>query len=93
MHQPGGFLCDHDGTHPESAGAASDVPPFHRILIVQACAIIATILAGVIAGLIAASWIWAIAGAVVIYAASQAAVMAWAAWWMITRRGRPELDD
>jgi hypothetical protein len=27
------------------------------------------------------------------YAASQAAVMAWAAWWMITRRRRLELDD
>jgi hypothetical protein len=68
------------------------VPPFHRILIVQASAIIATILAGVIAGLIAASWIWAIASAIVVYAASQAAVMAWAAWWMITRRRRPDVD-
>jgi hypothetical protein len=29
----------------------------------------------------------------VIYAASQAAVMAWAAWWMITRRRRLELSD
>jgi hypothetical protein len=70
-----------------------DVPPFHRILIVQACAVVVTILAGVIAGLIAASWIWAIASAAVIYALSQAAVMAWAAWWMITRRRRLELGD
>jgi hypothetical protein len=69
------------------------MPPFHRILIVQAGAILATMLAGVIGGLIAASWIWAIACAVVIYAASQAAVMAWAAWWMITRRRRLELSD
>jgi hypothetical protein len=68
------------------------VPPFHRILIVQACAILATILAGAIGGLIAASWIWAIACAVVMYLASQAAVMAWAAWWMITRRHRVDLD-
>jgi hypothetical protein len=69
------------------------MPPFHRILIVQASAIIATLLAGVIAGLIAASWIWAIASAVAMYAASQAAVMAWAAWWMITRRRRLEPGD
>jgi hypothetical protein len=69
------------------------VPPFHQILIVQACAIIATILAGVIAGLIAASWIWALASAAVVYSASQAAVLAWAAAWMITRRCRLELDD
>jgi hypothetical protein len=47
----------------------SDVPPFHRILLVQACAIVVTILVGVIA------------------------VMAWAAWWMITRRRRREIDD
>ena len=69
------------------------MPPFHRILIVQACAIGATILAGLIAGLIAASWIWAIASAVVMYAVSQAAVLAWAAWWMISRRRRLELDE
>ena len=69
------------------------MPPFHRILLVQACAIMATIVAGVSAGLIAASWVWAIASAVVIYAASQAAVMAWAAWWMINRRRRLESDD
>ena len=68
-----------------------DVPPFRQILIVQACAVVVTILAGVIAGLIAASWIWAIATAAAIYALSQAAVMAWAAWWMITRRRRLEL--
>jgi hypothetical protein len=68
------------------------MPPFRRILIVQACAIMATILAGVIGGLIAASWIWAIACAIVAYAVSQAAVLAWAAWWIITRR-RLELDD
>jgi hypothetical protein len=48
--------------------------------------------AGFIGGLIAASWIWAIACAVVIYAASQAAVLAWAAWWTIARR-RLELSD
>ena len=69
------------------------MPPFHQILIVQACAVVVTILAGVIAGLIAASWIWAIATAAAIYALSQAAVMAWAAWWMITRRRRLELCD
>ena len=69
------------------------MPPFHRILFVQAGAIVVTILAGVIAGLIAASWIWAIATAAAIYALSQAAVMAWAAWWMITRRRRLELRD
>ena len=69
------------------------MPPFHRILLVQACAIMATIVAGVAAGLIAASWVWAIASAVVIYAASQAAVMAWAAWWMISRRRRPESGE
>ena len=68
------------------------MPPFHRILLVQAGAILATIAAGVIGGLIAASWIWAIACAVVIYAVSQAAVLAWAAWWMITRR-RVDLSD
>jgi hypothetical protein len=79
---------------PDSAGAASDVPPFRRILLVQACAITATIVAGITAGLIAASWAWAIASAVVIYAASQAAVMVWAAWWMISRRPRRlESDD
>jgi hypothetical protein len=69
------------------------MPPFHRILLVQAAAILVTIAAGVIGGLIAASWIWAIASAVVIYAVSQAAVLAWAAWWMITRRRRLELRD
>ena len=69
------------------------MPPFHQILIVQACAVVVTILAGVIAGLIAASWIWAIATAAAIYALSQAAVMAWAAWWMITRRRRLGLRD
>jgi hypothetical protein len=68
------------------------MPPFRRILITQACAVLTTILAGVIGGLITASWIWAIACAVVVYALSQAAVLAWAAWWMITRR-RPELHD
>jgi len=69
------------------------MPPFRRILLVQAAAILATIAAGVIAGLIAESWIWAFACAVVIYAVSQAAVLAWAAWWMITRRRRLELRD
>jgi hypothetical protein len=69
------------------------MPPFHRILLVQACAITATIVAGITAGLIAASWVWAVASAVVIYAASQAAVMVWAAWWMISRRRRLESDD
>ncbi|HEY3981789.1 MAG TPA: hypothetical protein VGM79_31345 [Streptosporangiaceae bacterium] len=69
------------------------MPPFRRILLVQACAVLVTILAGSAAGLIAGSWIWAIASAVVIYVASQAAVMVWAAWWMITRRRRLELDD
>jgi hypothetical protein len=92
VHQVGGFLCDHDGTPPRRV-LERDVPPTHQILIVQACAVVVTILAGVSAGLIAASWIWAMASAVVIYAASQAAVMAWAGWWMITRRRRPGPDD
>jgi hypothetical protein len=79
------------GPHPDSWSSErrAAFPPDPA----QACAIIATILAGVIAGLIAASWIWAIASAVVIYAASQAAVMAWAAWWMITRRRRLDVDE
>jgi hypothetical protein len=69
------------------------MPPFRQILIVQAAAVLATIAAGILGGLIGASWIWAIACALVIYALSQAAVLAWAAWWTITRRRRLELTD
>jgi hypothetical protein len=65
------------------------MPPFRRIVAVQACAIAVTIAAGAAGGLIAASWIWAIACAVVMYAVSQAGVLAWAAWWAVTRRRGP----
>jgi hypothetical protein len=68
------------------------MPPFRRIVMAQACAIAVTIAAGAAGGLIATSWIWAIACAVVMYALSQAAVLAWAAWWTITRRRGRALD-
>lgn len=68
------------------------MPPLGRIVLIQTCAIAVTILAGIIAGLIAASWIWAIACAVITYVGSQAAVMTWAAWWLLTHRHRPRLD-
>ena len=53
--------------------------PFDRLLMVQAASVAAAMLAAVAGGLLAKSWLWAVACAVLVYAACSVGVMAWMA--------------
>jgi hypothetical protein len=56
-----------------------NVPRLDRILLINAIALAAAMLAAVIGGLAASSWIWAIACAVFVYAGFRVGAMIWMA--------------
>jgi hypothetical protein len=55
------------------------VPRFDRILLINAIALAAAMAAAVVGGLVASSWIWAIASAVFVYAGFRVGAMIWLA--------------
>lgn len=75
--------------------------PFDRLLIVQATAVAAAMVAAIAGGLLARSWLWAVACAVLVYAAFSVGVMVWMArrfratrdWLDWSEDWADELDD
>jgi hypothetical protein len=56
-----------------------DVIPFDRLLMAQAASVASAMLAGIVGGLAARSWIWAVACAILAYGAACVCVMVWMA--------------
>jgi hypothetical protein len=56
-----------------------DVIPFDRLLMAQAASVGSAMLAGIVGGLAAQSWIWAIACAMLAYGTACVGVMVWMA--------------
>ncbi|HET7016368.1 MAG TPA: hypothetical protein VFI65_20775 [Streptosporangiaceae bacterium] len=69
------------------------MPSFSRMMMVQGIGLIATVIAGVVGGLLARSWIWAIACAVVAYALVSAGTMIWVGSKMRSDRDWSTFDD
>lgn len=67
--------------------------PFDRLLMAHAASLAAALLAGIAGGLLAWSWLWAAACAVVVYGACSVCVMVWIARRWKSSDGWPDLDD
>lgn len=61
--------------------------PFDRLLMIQAASVVSAILAGIVGGLLAGNWVWAVACAVVVYGLAGAVAMVWMARRLRSRRG------
>jgi hypothetical protein len=71
--------------------------PFERLLAAQAALVASAVLAAIIGGVAAGSWLWAAGCGVLAYAAGYAVIMAWMARWFRSRgwpgTGRSWPDD
>jgi uncharacterized iron-regulated membrane protein len=67
--------------------------PFDRILMAQVVAVAAAMVTAVAGGLLARSWLWAVACAVLVYAAFSVGVMIWLARRLRSDRDWLDLDD
>lgn len=69
------------------------MPKFSRLVMAQGIGIIATVIAGIVGGLVARSWLWAIACAIVAYALFSAVVMIWLSIKIRSDREWSPFDD
>ena len=65
-----------------------DVIPFDRLLMAQAASVGSAMLAGIVGGLAAHSWIWAFACAMLAYGTACVGVMVWMARRLRSRASR-----
>jgi len=72
---------------------SGEMIPFGRLFMVQAVAVATAILAAIAGGLLARSWLWAVACAVLVYAALSVGVLVWMARRLSSDRGWLDLDD